>query len=229
VFSCLFFCHFRRDIQRPGMKLRIPGFRNTRAKVARRAAPVLRFLAAPRRPPLKVIEGGTGLNLPATSYVSRLRAYSTGPDPNDTRDNTEGKRRTPLRREWHIASEASLSSRFHIFFAWQPAFHMIPLSRGCILFLPDTLVPHINDALRSRLALAPYAVLRPPARRLAQHTHEMVSPPGRRRRSFTCRYPFQAPASGRCDWYRRSGCGLHGHGRCGQNIRALAGAFAWHS
>ncbi|KAF8705175.1 Phosphatidylserine decarboxylase proenzyme 3, partial [Rhizoctonia solani] len=82
------------------MKLRIPGFRNTRAKVARRAAPVLRFLAAPRRPPLKVIEGG-GVTFPATSYVSRLRGYSTGSNPgsgsgNDG-NNSEGKRRAPLR------------------------------------------------------------------------------------------------------------------------------------
>ncbi|GAB1518300.1 phosphatidylserine decarboxylase family protein [Rhizoctonia solani] len=82
------------------MKLRIPGFRNTRAKVARRAAPVLRFLAAPRRPPLKVIEGG-GVTFPATSYVSQLRGYSTGSNPgsgsgNDG-NNSEGKRRAPLR------------------------------------------------------------------------------------------------------------------------------------
>lgn len=81
------------------MKLRIPGFRNTRAKVARRAAPVLRFLAAPRRPPLKVIEGGpgafgTGVKFPATSYVSNLRTYSTNTDPGD-KDGQ--KRRAPLR------------------------------------------------------------------------------------------------------------------------------------
>jgi hypothetical protein len=81
------------------MKLRIPGFRNTRAKVARRAAPVLRFLAAPRRPPLKVIDGG-GITLPATSYVSQLRAYSTGTgNSNGNNDNSDGKRRAPLRRE----------------------------------------------------------------------------------------------------------------------------------
>ncbi|ELU43649.1 phosphatidylserine decarboxylase 1 [Rhizoctonia solani AG-1 IA] len=82
------------------MKLRIPGFRNTRAKVARRAAPVLRFLAAPRRPPLKVIEGG-GVTFPATSYVSQLRGYSTGSNlgsgSGNDGNNSEGKRRAPLR------------------------------------------------------------------------------------------------------------------------------------
>ncbi|QRV74069.1 phosphatidylserine decarboxylase family protein [Ceratobasidium sp. AG-Ba] len=80
------------------MKLRIPGFRNTRAKVARRAAPVLRFLAAPRRPPLKVIEG-PNIGLPATSYVAKLRAYSTAgkqEGPN-TASGQEGARRAPLR------------------------------------------------------------------------------------------------------------------------------------
>ncbi|KAH7335323.1 phosphatidylserine decarboxylase-domain-containing protein [Rhizoctonia solani] len=79
------------------MKLRIPGFRNTRAKVARRAAPVLRFLAAPRRPPLKVIEGG-GITLPATNYVSQLRAYSTGGGNGNNSGGNEGKRRAPLGR-----------------------------------------------------------------------------------------------------------------------------------
>ncbi|KAF8603760.1 phosphatidylserine decarboxylase [Ceratobasidium sp. AG-I] len=59
------------------MKLRIPGFRNTRAKIARRATPVLRFLAAPRRGPLRVVDVGGGTILPATSYVSKLRGYST--------------------------------------------------------------------------------------------------------------------------------------------------------
>lgn len=92
------------------MKLRIPGFRNTRAKVARRAAPVLRFLAAPRRPPLKVIEGGTGLNFPATSYVSKLRTYSTSADGtsrNGEQQKGEGKRRAPLRRKSNIFGDAS--------------------------------------------------------------------------------------------------------------------------
>ncbi|KAG9097121.1 phosphatidylserine decarboxylase 1 [Ceratobasidium sp. UAMH 11750] len=83
------------------MKLRIPGFRNTRAKVARRAAPVLRFLAAPRRPPLKVIGlgGGSGsANLfPATSYVAKLRAYSTGAGKEEAGAGQEGARRAPLR------------------------------------------------------------------------------------------------------------------------------------
>ncbi|CAE6454572.1 unnamed protein product [Rhizoctonia solani] len=79
------------------MKLRIPGFRNTRAKVARRAAPVLRFLAAPRRPPLKVIEGG-GITLPATNYVSQLRAHSTGSGNGNSSGSNEGKRRAPLGR-----------------------------------------------------------------------------------------------------------------------------------
>ncbi|KAG9127435.1 phosphatidylserine decarboxylase 1 [Ceratobasidium sp. 392] len=86
------------------MKLRIPGFRNTRAKVARRAAPVLRFLAAPRRPPLKVIGvgelgGGTRNFLPATSYVAKLRAYSTtGTGNGESQPGQEGPRRAPLRR-----------------------------------------------------------------------------------------------------------------------------------
>ncbi|KAG8763197.1 hypothetical protein FRC12_008655, partial [Ceratobasidium sp. 428] len=87
------------------MKLRIPGFRNTRAKVARRAAPVLRFLAAPRRPPLKVIglgqvTGGTGNIFPATSYVAKLRAYSTTGTGNGEAgpgQQQEGARRAPLR------------------------------------------------------------------------------------------------------------------------------------
>ncbi|KAG8693441.1 hypothetical protein FRC08_009110, partial [Ceratobasidium sp. 394] len=83
------------------MKLRIPGFRNTRAKVARRAAPVLRFLAAPRRPPLKVIGlgggGGTANLFPATSYVAKLRAYSTGAGKEEAGAGQEGARRAPLR------------------------------------------------------------------------------------------------------------------------------------
>ena len=79
------------------MKLRIPGFRNTRAKVARRAAPVLRFLAAPRRPPLKVIEG-PNVTLPATSYVAKLRAYSTSAGKEGSTPGQEGARRAPLRR-----------------------------------------------------------------------------------------------------------------------------------
>ncbi|KAG8744177.1 phosphatidylserine decarboxylase 1 [Ceratobasidium sp. 414] len=83
------------------MKLRIPGFRNTRAKVARRAAPVLRFLAAPRRPPLKVIGfgGGGPTNIfPATSYVAKLRAYSTtGAGKAEAGVGQEGARRAPLR------------------------------------------------------------------------------------------------------------------------------------
>lgn len=77
------------------MKLRIPGFRNARARVARRAAPVLRFLGAPR-PPVRIIEGG-GV-FPVTNYVSRLGSTDAG-----NKEHARGQsRRALLRREWDI-------------------------------------------------------------------------------------------------------------------------------
>ncbi|CAE6513649.1 unnamed protein product [Rhizoctonia solani] len=106
------------------MKLRIPGFRNTRAKVARRAAPVLRFLAAPRRPPLKVIEGG-GIILPGTNYVSQLRSYSAGTTGNGNGNNAGGderKRRAPLRRRLRDAWQNTPTK-------WYP----LPIGVGAVL------------------------------------------------------------------------------------------------
>ncbi|CUA78175.1 phosphatidylserine decarboxylase [Rhizoctonia solani] len=98
------------------MKLRIPGFRNTRAKVARRAAPVLRFLAAPRRP-LRIIEGG-GITFPVTNYVSQLRTYSTGND----NGNSGEKRRDPLRRRLRDAWQNTPTK-------WYP----LPIGVGAVL------------------------------------------------------------------------------------------------
>lgn len=82
------------------MKLRIPGFRNTRAKIARRATPVLRFLAAPRRAPLRLVDVGGGPILPATSYVSKLRGYSTNATGGSGAEGPGKKEdgRVPLRR-----------------------------------------------------------------------------------------------------------------------------------
>ncbi|CAE6482110.1 unnamed protein product [Rhizoctonia solani] len=102
------------------MKLRIPGFRNARARVARRAAPVLRFLAAPRRAPLKIIEGG-GI-FPATKYVSQLRAYSTGGNGSGNSTGDEGKRRARLRHRLRDAWRNTPTT-------WYP----IPVGVGAVL------------------------------------------------------------------------------------------------
>ncbi|CAE6441199.1 hypothetical protein ACGC1H_003681 [Rhizoctonia solani] len=105
------------------MKLRIPGFRNTRAKVARRAAPVLRFLAAPRRPPLKVIEGG-GAAFPVSNYVSQLRAYSST-NGNGNGNNAGGdarKHRAPLRHRLRDAWQNTPTK-------WYP----LPIGVGAVL------------------------------------------------------------------------------------------------
>ncbi|CAE7224406.1 unnamed protein product [Rhizoctonia solani] len=103
------------------MKLRIPGFRNTRAKVARRAAPVLRFLAAPRRPPLKVIEGG-GIAFPVTNYVSQFRGYSTGNGNGNHAGSDGGKRRAPLRHRLRDAWQNTPTK-------WYP----LPIGVGAVL------------------------------------------------------------------------------------------------
>ncbi|CAE6402272.1 unnamed protein product [Rhizoctonia solani] len=105
------------------MKLRIPGFRNTRAKVARRAAPVLRFLAAPRRPPLKVIEGG-GAAFPVSNYVSQLRAYSStnGNGNGNNAGSDARKRRAPLRHRLRDAWQNTPTK-------WYP----LPIGVGAVL------------------------------------------------------------------------------------------------